>query len=323
MRLTAFILVSVALSFVTGAEEASPMSNSVPVADNQTSVCAGACERIITEFDEFVKTFSNKVVSVCMENETVLSNEVAYLSRSYNARLETELSEIDKQIGAAVIDREFYSKRYAELEKTHGRFVNRMQFWLTVVCLVVTVLGIAIPIALVLLQRKSFERESELIKKSILFDINVITSSMESRFVSLQKDSLSGLGLTLSNSIAQFDMMLAKRNLSEETLNLAFMLSPIVFGVHQLIECAMRTGDERIVKETIGAYRKFIDRWQSSDDPTRKIIWKSVADGISKAIVKDRESMMRSDYVKVLGNNTDSLRWLEHFYEDLAGWKFV
>ena len=104
---------------------------------------------------------------------------------------------------------------------------------------------------------------------------------------------------------------------------MVFLLSPIVYGFHQLIECAMRTNDERLVKDKINEYKRFIDRWQHPEMPQRASVWKAVAGSIRKAVIKDRNSMMRCDYAKVLGEGSDSFKWLEQFYADFAEWKFA
>lgn len=86
--------------------------------------------------------------------------------------------------------------------------LGRMEFRLTVVCLVVTLIGVVLPIGSMLMQRKSFDRESEIIKKAIIADIEETKRAIEVRFSSLQRDSLCGLDLALSHSVEQFDMML-------------------------------------------------------------------------------------------------------------------
>ena len=290
-------------------------------ADNSSLVLN--IERTVNSLNRKVNEVSRQVDEVSTHIGSILSNHFADITCEYESRLKEQLGKIDEEIGDAVKDKEFYSKRYAELERLHEQFVGRMQFWLTLVCLVVTVLGVVLPLASMILQRKSFEREAEIVKKAILIEVNEARKSMETRFLAVQKDSLCGLDLVLSHSIEQFDLMLPDMKPEDGLTKVVFLLMPIIFGFHQLMECAMRTQDERVVKDKISEYRRFIDSWQNPEIPQRAGVWKCIVEGIRESVIKDRGSMMRCDYARVLGEGSDSFKWLEKFYKDFAEWKFA
>ena len=244
-------------------------------------------------------------------------------------KLEMSLSRLDEVVDSRVDGRcekklgdlkrladGFYEARYRELKEAHDRFMDQLDKWLMVIGILVTLVGVALPIVVVFFQYKSYER-----------DLNKLRNEMHQDRIKemrqLYKDCVAAQKMMLSKYVLWFDNKLMAGATPANVQFLTYSLSSIMLGFHQLMECAMRSRDERLVKEQIGAFKGIFDKVRQHNDPRVKNMWSSASAGLKTVIVKKDDEAMRGDYESVLKVGSESFEWLESFYKDFASWKFA
>lgn len=242
------------------------------------------------------------------------------ISKSFTTSAANVLATVKKdgesKINAVVTERGFYEARYTELKAAHDRFMGQLGNWLTVIGILVAIFGVTMPIIVSFHQHKSFDRELNKLRNEMKQD-----RTNEMRLVN--KDCVAAQKMMLSKYVLWFDNKLSVGATPANVQYLTHSLTSIMLGFHQLMECAMRSHDERIVKEQIGAFKGFFDKVRQHTDPRVKNMWTSASDGLKSVVVKKNDESVRGDYESVLKVGSESFKWLELFYKDFADWKFA
>lgn len=222
-------------------------------------------------------------------------------------------SEFDRQSGDL---KSQYEVAYKNLRDDYDKFTDRLGNWLTVIGIFVALLGVALPIVVVFFQYKSYERDLDKLR-------NEMHQDRIKEMRQLYKDCVAAQKMMLSKYVLWFDNKLMAGATPANVQFLAFSLSSIMLGFHQLMECAMRSRDERLVKEQIGAFKCFFDKVRQHPDQRVKNMWSSASAGLKTVVVKKDDESIRGDYESVLKVGSESFEWLESFYKDFASWKFA
>ena len=250
--------------------------------------------------------------------EAGISNIVTQLRDEYNAKIDECLKEIEVKIGSVIEDRECYEKRYAELKAEYAsayadlrddydKFTGRLGNWLTGIGIFVGLFGIILPIVVTIVQRKS-----------IKVGLEELEHGKDRALSVLRKDCVKSLHLCLAQSILSIDA-----TTQSSTLDLASLLCSIVMLFDDLLESAMKTQNEGLVKDEIDSFRHFFDRWSKPYNDERRQIWLSCENLLKSGFKMRKECVRRRAFVDLLGEQSDSFKWLEEFYNNFAAWKFA
>lgn len=134
----------------------------------------------------------------------------------------------------------------------------------------------------------------------------------------LRRDSLKALHMLVSENFAIVDLLG-----NGTTVDKTVLLSSAIVGIHELLECAMRTRDAKCVAAEIAAVRPFVGRWTKPDDGAPKKIWDSACRCVKSAITESEDACRRIDYDQVLNCDSENFKWLEEFYKNFANWKLA
>lgn len=286
------------------------------LADNPSLVMD--IEQHINVLEKRVKELETRADEISTNAEGIVSNRVETMVREYDSKMKKRLGEIDVEIGDAVRDREFYSKRYAELKSEYtsayanlrddyDKFVGRLGHWLTVIGIIVALISIGVPAVATFVQWKNIKA-----------GISDLKQEKDKELSKLRQDCVRALHMSLSQGVLNVDT-----GVPLSTLDKANVIYSIVICFDDLLECAMRTKDGNMVKDEVAAFRPFLSRWSDSDIPERIYIWKE-SEKLLKAAMKSRMNLSRrGDFVELLRGDSDTFKWLETFYSKFADWKFA
>ena len=84
----------------------------------------------------------------------------------------------------------------------------------------------------------------------------------------------------------------------------------------------MRVDKKDLLIKAIDSFEDFVKRWREGDELHHRV-WTSASTGLRTVVANDTMAFTKKDYVKLLGNDTKYLGWLESFYKDFADWKFA
>ena len=300
-----------------GKEDVSSPASPLPVIDNGGHLSSNSAHRIRAQEQRICELVA-KVEATVAKAEGTLSNKVGQLSSEYESRLKKQLGGIDAEIGDAVRDREFYAKRYAELKSEYAsaytnlrddydKFVGRLGNWLTGIGIFVALLGIFVPAIATFVQWRNI--------KAGIADLK---QGKDEELSKLRKDGIRALHMSLLQGVQRVDV-----GVPVTTIDKANVICSMVICFDDLLECAMRTKDGNTVKDEIAAFQPFLSRWSCSDIAERIKIWKE-SEMLLKAAMKSRTGLSRrEDFAKLLGENSETFKWLESFYRKFAAWKFA
>ena len=311
----ALVMMSVC-GMVYGEDVGSPVSP-LPVIVNGGILSSNSAQRIRAQEQRIYELLA-KVEAAVAKAEGTLSNKVGQLSSEYEAKLKKRLGEVDVEIGDAVRDREFYAKRHAELKSEYAsaytnlrddydKFVGRLGYWLTLIGIFVALLGIGVPAVATFLQWKNI--------KAGIADLK---HGKDAELSQLRRESVRSLHMCLLQSVKAVDM-----GTPTAPLDMINVICSIIICFDDLLECAMRTKDEGIVKDEVGAFRPFLERWSNSDMTERRNIWAECVKLLRSAIKNRKDMSRRKEFAELLGENSETFKWLENFYGRFAEWKFT
>ena len=282
------------------------------------SALVSATERTFDALEQRVKVLSDRVDEMSVRTESFVSNYLVTITGEYESRLKTRVDKIDEEIGDAVKDKEFYSKRYAELKAEYAdayknlrddydKFVGKLEIWLTVIGILVALIGIFVPAFATFAQWKNI--------KAGLTDLK---QGKDKELSNLRKDGVRALHMSLLQGVQNIDA-----GVPLSTIDKANVIYSMVICFDDLLECAMRTKDCNMVKDEVAAFRPFLSRWSDSNIAERIDIW-AKSEMLLKAAMKGRTGLSRREaFVELLGENSETFKWLEAFYRKFAAWKFA
>lgn len=287
------------------------------------SALVPAIERTFDALEQRVKVLSGRVDEMSSYVECFVSNRVVTITGEYESRLKTRLDKFDEEIGDAVKDKEFYSKRYAELKAAEDRFMCHVNmFWMAMAIVVAIVgvfatwFGICKPQKnekLIKIEWGKTQKELKELNCQVLRNIDELNKAN----TELRKDSVKSLHMCLLQCIQAIDIGVSS---SSSSLDMANFICSIVICFDDLLECAMRTKDEGVVKDEVAAFRPFLERWHKSDILERQDIWKKSICLLKEAMLRRTNLSRRKDFIELLGE-TEIFKWLEDFYKEFAEWK--
>ena len=275
-------------------------------------------ERHVNMLERRIQKLAIQTSAVSTNADGLVSNCIEAISNKYESKLKRRLGEIDVEIGDAVRDREFYAKRYAELKSEYAsaytnlrddydKFVGRLGYWLTLIGIFVALLGIGVPAVATFLQWKNI--------KAGIADLK---HGKDAELSQLRRESVRSLHMCLLQSVKAVDM-----GTPTAPLDMINVICSIIICFDDLLECAMRTKDEGIVKDEVGAFRPFLERWSNSDMTERRNIWAECVKLLRSAIKSRKDMSRRKEFAELLGENSETFKWLENFYGRFAEWKFT
>lgn len=264
--------------------------------------------RVLTsKVEGLVAVVSNRIERQCGEIVQEQEKRFSVISNSITTSAANVLAAIkedgESKINAVITERGFYEARYTDLKAAHDRFMGQLSIWLAVIGVLVAIFGVTMPIVVSFHQHKSFDRELNKLR-------NEMKQDRIDEMRQLYKDCVVAQKMMLSKYVLWFDNKLMAGATPANVQFLTYSLSSIMLGFHQLMECAMRSRDERLVKEQIGAFKGIFDKVRQHNDPRVKNMWSSASAGLKTVIVKKDDEAMRGDYESVLKVGSESFEWL-------------
>ncbi len=200
-----------------------------------------------------------------------------------------------------------YETAYKNLRDDYDKFTDRLGNWLTVIGIFVALLGICVPVVATFLQWKNVKA-----------GITALEQGKEKELSKLRRDSVRSLHMSLLQGVQSVDL-----GVKLSTLDMTTIMCSIIICFDDLLECAMRTNDENVVKDEVAAFRPFIDRWSNSKEPERINIWGKCVTLLKSAMKNRKNLSRRRAFVELLDENSETFKWLEGFYQKFAEWKFA
>lgn len=289
-------------------------------AGNRETSCAKMLERTSSEVENLISISSNRIENLYDEMRRAqavrFDTTVNGLMSNASNILEKTIKDGERKIDETITEKGFYEARYRELNVAHDRFMNWLSICMIAVGFLVTVFGVVMPIVVSFHQHKSYDRELNILRDEMRQD-----RIKEMRLI--YKDCVAAQKMMLSKYVLWFDNKLMAGVTPANVQFLTYSLSSIMLGFHQLMECAMRSRDERLVKEQIGAFKGIFDKVRQHTDPRVTNMWSSASAGLKAVVVKKDDEAIRGDYEAVLKVGSESFGWLESFYKNFASWKFA
>ena len=126
----------------------------------------------------------------------------------------------------------------------------------------------------------------------------------------IRKDIVEALHMCLTLAMLSYNHT---RKDEESKNDAAMALMSIVLCFYKTVDVAVRSGDETVVREQIGGFKKFADRWSSNDDsfPMKIQIWE-----ITGGLMTNVEPMecKLSDLARILGDGSEEYKWFKNFF---------
>lgn len=265
----------------------------------------------------------------CLETKQAVSQDK---QNGRLQKLETSLSRLDEVVDSRVDGRcekkqgdlkrladGFYEARYRELKEAHDRFLSWLSVCMIAVGFLVTIFGVVMPIVVSFHQHKSYENELKKLHEEITAEREEAERALKNEVSREREQNFVALHYSVVENVCRMSAMSLKE---AELGNATLFLGGGILGVHYVIESAMRVAKKDLLIKAIDSFEDFVKRWREGDELHRRV-WTSASTGLRTVVANDTMAFTKKDYVKLLGNDTKYLGWLESFYKDFADWKFA
>lgn len=266
---------------------------------------------------------SNRIEKQCCKIEQEQAMRFEAMVNSFVSNADNTLVKIQKngesKINAVVTEKGFYEKRYEELKAGHDQFLAWLSVCMIAVGFLVTIFGVVMPIVVSFHQYKSYENDLNRLHKEITAEREEAERGLQDEVSKVRGQNFVALHYSVAENVCRMSTMSLKEG---ELGNATLFLGGVILGVHYVIESAMRVGKKDLVIKAIDSFEDFVKRWREGDELHRRV-WTSALKGLHTAVTNDEMALTKKDYVKILGNDTKYLGWLEEFYKNFAEWKFA
>ena len=289
------------------------------LADVRMSADSVAAGRVDGVADRVSRIEANQTIYQSKQDERLrqLESSLSRLDEVVELRIEERC---EKKIGdlKKLVDG-FYEVRYTGLKEDHDRFMTWLSVCMIAVGFLVTIFGVVMPIVVSFHQHKSYENELKNLHKEITAEREDAERALKNEVSKVREQNFVALHYSVAENACRMSTMSLKEG---ELGNATLFLGGVILGVHYVIESAMRVGKKDLVIKAIDSFEDFVKRWREGDELHRRV-WTSALTGLHTAVTNDEMALTKKDYVKILGNDTKYLGWLEEFYKNFAEWKFA
>lgn len=307
-KVTALIFIVSLLSLTLSAEVTNEASVSISgnvnghIVDNtQMEILKNRISLLERMFDsqknEISQRCAQEVARVSDRMNIECARQIGVISDKYESEFDRQSGDLKSQ----------YEVAYKNLRDDYDKFTDRLGNWLTVIGIFVALLGVGVPVIATFVQWKN-----------IRDGIAAIEQGKEKELSILRKDSVKLLHMSLQQNVQSIDM-----GVKLSDLDMAAIICSLILCFDDLLECAMRTKDESVVKDEVAAFRPFLNRWTSSDVAEIVNIWAKCKTLLKSAMNNKKNSSRRKAFAELLGENSETFKWLEGFYRKFAEWKFA
>lgn len=193
-----------------------------------------------------------------------------------------------------------------DLQYEQDWFLGKLNLSLVVIAIAVALIGIVFPVMNVKWQKDKFQ-----------YELNSLRKGNTEELAKLRADILGAIHLCLSENITALNAMANTSELDE-----AMILTSVILCFDDLIEAAARTNDGELLEREVKAFQPFLERWSNSEIQQRIKVWNVAKGMIAKGMRKKKREMSRSDFVRLLGDNSEVFDWLKNLYASFAEWRF-
>lgn len=194
-----------------------------------------------------------------------------------------------------------------DLQYEQDWFLGKLNISLVVIAIAVALIGIFLPLVTTLLQKSEVRKE-----------VKRLREGRDCEFLKMRKDVVNALHLCLSESIIIVDSITSDKS----PLDMSMILTSVVLCFDDLIEAIARTNDGELLEREVKAFKPFLERWSKSEIPQRINVWGVAKEMLAKGMRKKKREMSRSDFVRLLGDNSEVFDWLKNLYASFAEWRF-